>query len=86
MPYFRVITAFEDVMSKRCQLTGTAILYGNHVSHANNKRRRRFLPNLQYKRVWDEEQKRFVRLRVTARAIKTVTKKGLRAMIRDTYH
>lgn len=70
-------------MSKRCQLTGTTILYGNHVSHANNRTRRRFLPNLQYKRVWDDEQRRFVRLRLTARAIKTVTKKGLQAMLRE---
>lgn len=73
----------EVSMSKRCQLTGTTVLYGNHVSHANNKRRRRFLPNLQYKRIWDDEQKRFVRLRLTTRAIKTVTKKGLQAMLRD---
>ncbi|MCX7930692.1 MAG: 50S ribosomal protein L28 [Chlorobi bacterium] len=70
-------------MSKRCQLTGTTVLYGNHVSHANNKRRRRFLPNLQYKRIWDEENKRFVRVRLTARAIKTVTKKGLSAMLNE---
>jgi large subunit ribosomal protein L28 len=70
-------------MSKRCQLTGTTVLYGNHVSHANNKRRRRYLPNLQYKRVWDEQQKRFVRLRLTARALKTVTKKGLQAMLKE---
>ncbi|MCS7000097.1 MAG: 50S ribosomal protein L28 [Bacteroidota bacterium] len=70
-------------MSKRCQISGTTVLYGNHVSHANNKRRRRFLPNLQYKRVWDDEAKRFVRLRLTVRALKTVTKKGLQATLRE---
>lgn len=69
-------------MSKRCQITGTTILYGNHVSHANNKRRRRFLPNLQYKRMWDAESKRFVRLRLTARAIKTLTKRSRIAPIK----
>lgn len=70
-------------MSKRCQLTGTTVMYGNNVSHANNKTRRRFLPNLQKKRIWDEENKQFVTLRITTRALKTVTKKGLQRMLRE---
>ncbi|MBX7154801.1 MAG: 50S ribosomal protein L28 [Candidatus Kapaibacterium sp.] len=70
-------------MSKRCQLTGTTVLYGNNVSHANNRTRRRFLPNLQKKRIWDEQNKKWVTLRITARAIKTVTKKGLQAMLKE---
>lgn len=70
-------------MSKRCQLTGKTVLYGNNVSHANNKTRRRFLPNLQNKRVWDEENKVFVRMRISTRALKTVTKKGLQTMLRE---
>lgn len=58
-------------------------MYGNNVSHANNKTRRRFLPNLQKKRIWDEENKQFVTLRITTRALKTVTKKGLQRMLRE---
>lgn len=57
-------------------------MYGNNVSHANNKTRRRFLPNLQKKRIWDEENKKFVTMRITTRAIKTVTKIGLKAMLK----
>ncbi|MBL7999199.1 MAG: 50S ribosomal protein L28 [Candidatus Kapabacteria bacterium] len=70
-------------MSKKCELTGTTVMYGNNVSHANNKTRRRFLPNLQKKRIWDEENKKFVTMKITARALKTVTKKGLQTMLRE---
>lgn len=63
-------------MSKRCQITGKGPLAGNNVSHANNKTRRRFLPNLQEKRIWLPEEKRFVKVRLTARALKTLDKKG----------
>ena len=47
-------------MSKKCELTGTTVMYGNNVSHAHNKTRRRFLPNLQKKRIWIAEEKRFI--------------------------
>ncbi len=70
-------------MSKRCQLTGTGPQYGNHVSHANNKRRRRFLPNLQTKRIWVQEEKRWVTVKATARALKTLDKKGYKKMLAD---
>lgn len=70
-------------MSKVCELTGTKMMYGNNVSHAHNKTRRRFLPNLQKKRVWIPEEKRYITLKLTARAIKTLDKKGYTAMVKE---
>lgn len=70
-------------MARRCELTGKGPIAGNNVSHANNKTRRRFLPNLQTKRVWIPEEKRFVTLKITARAMRTLDKKGLKAMLKD---
>jgi large subunit ribosomal protein L28 len=70
-------------MSKKCELTGTKMMYGNNVSHAHNKTRRRFLPNLQKKRIWLPEEKKFVTLKLTARAIKTLDKKGYAAMVKE---
>ena len=64
-------------MAKVCPLTGKRPMAGNNVSHANNKTRRRFLPNLQVRRFWVESENRWVRLRVSARAIKTIDKKGI---------
>ncbi len=66
-------------MSKVCQITGKRPLTGNNVSHANNKTKRKQLPNLQTKRIWMEEEKRFVTLKISARAIKTLNKKGFKA-------
>lgn len=70
-------------MPRRCELTGKGPLSGNNVSHANNKTRRRFLPNLQTKRIWLPEEKRFVTLKISARAMKTLDKKGLKAMLKE---
>lgn len=70
-------------MSKKCELTGTTIMFGNNVSHAHNKTRRRFLPNLQKKRIWIPEEKRWITLKITARAIKTLDKKGYKAMLKE---
>jgi large subunit ribosomal protein L28 len=70
-------------MSRRCELTGVGVLTGNNVSHANNKTRRRFLPNLQKKRIWLPEEKRYITVKVTARAIKTLDKKGYNAMMKE---
>lgn len=67
-------------MSRVCELTGVKPHAGNHVSHAVNRSKRRILPNLQTKRVWDEESGKFITVRATARAIRTLDKKGLRAM------
>lgn len=66
----------EISMSRRCQITGVGPIAGNSVSHANNRSKRRFLPNLQKKRVWVQELNRFVTLKVTAKAIKGIAKNG----------
>jgi large subunit ribosomal protein L28 len=63
-------------MSRRCQLTGKGPITGNNVSHAHNRTKRRFLPNLQKKRIWVQELNRFVTLKLSARGIKTITKNG----------
>jgi large subunit ribosomal protein L28 len=68
-------------MSKACQITGKKPLTGNNVSHANNRTKRRQLPNLQVKRVWLEEEKRFVKMRISTSAIKTLDKKGSKAVL-----
>lgn len=69
-------------MSRRCDLTGVGPLIGNNVSHANNRTKRRFLPNLQKKRIWIPEEKRWITIKATARALKTLDKKGLKAMLK----
>ena len=63
-------------MSRVCQLTGKKPAYGNNVSHAHNRTKRRFLPNLQKKRVWVQELNRFVTLQLSTEAIKNITKNG----------
>ncbi len=70
-------------MAKRCQMTGKKPMSGNNVSHANNKTKRRFLPNLQKKRFYLESEKRWIRLKVSARGIKTITKKGVEVAVRE---
>jgi large subunit ribosomal protein L28 len=59
------------------------VQYGNNVSHANNRTRRRFLPNLQKKRIWVAEENRFVTLRISTRAMRTLDKKGYTAMVKE---
>lgn len=68
-------------MSKICAVTGKRPLTGNNVSHANNKSKRRQLPNLQKKRIWIEEEKRWVTIRVSAKGLKTLDKKGYSSLI-----
>lgn len=63
-------------MSRRCQVTGIGPITGNNVSHAHNRTRRRFLPNLQKKRIWVQELNRFVTLKLSAKAIKNISKNG----------
>lgn len=70
-------------MAKRCELTGVGPVYGGSVSHAHNRTNRRFMPNLQTKRVWDEQNKKWVTVKATAKALKTLDKKGYAAMMRD---
>lgn len=70
-------------MAKKCPVTHKGPMVGNNVSHANNKTKRRYLPNLQHKRFWLESEKRFVRLRVTARGIRTIDKRGIESVLND---
>ncbi len=69
-------------MSKVCQITGKKPMSGNNVSHANNKTKRKFLPNLQKKRYYLESENRWIRLKVTARGIKTISKNGIETEVR----
>jgi large subunit ribosomal protein L28 len=64
-------------MSRVCQVTGKRPITGNNVSHANNKTRRRFLPNLHTHRFWIESEQRFVKLRVSSQGMRTIDKKGI---------
>lgn len=70
-------------MAKKCPITGKKPLVGNNVSHANNKTKRRYLPNLQYKRFWLENEKRFVRIRVSTRGMRIIDKYGIEAVLKD---
>jgi large subunit ribosomal protein L28 len=70
-------------MSKVCQITGKGPMAGNNVSHANNKTRRRFLPNLQKRRFWHEEQNRFITLRVSTQGIRIIDRDGLAKVLAD---
>lgn len=70
-------------MSKVCQVTGKRPQTGNNVSHANNRTRRRFLPNLQNKRFWVESEQRFVRLRISNKGIRIVDKHGIDKVLAD---
>ncbi|WP_349261755.1 50S ribosomal protein L28 [Geminicoccus sp.] len=63
-------------MARRCAVSGKGVLVGNNVSHANNKTRRRYLPNLQYRRLYSESLKQQFRVRLTAAAIRTIDKHG----------
>jgi large subunit ribosomal protein L28 len=70
-------------MSKVCQVTGKRPVTGNNVSHANNKTKRRFLPNLHSHRFWVESEKRFVRLRVSSAGMRTIDKKGIDTVLSE---
>lgn len=64
-------------MARVCEVTGKRPMKGNRVSHANNKTKRRFLPNLGYHRIWVESEKRWVRLRLSSAGLRTVDKLGI---------
>ena len=70
-------------MSKVCQVTGKRPQSGNNVSHAKNRTRRRFLPNLQSKRFWIESEKRYIRLRVSHKGMRTIDKHGIEKVLAD---
>jgi len=70
-------------MSRVCQVTGKRPMVGNKVSHANNKTKRRFLPNLHTQRFWLENEKRFVRLRVSRQGLRIIDKNGIEKVVAD---
>lgn len=70
-------------MSRVCQVTGKKPAVGNTVSHANNKRRRRFLPNLHTQRFWVEGEKRWVTLRVSTNGLRTIEKRGVDVVLAE---
>ena len=70
-------------MSRVCQVTGKGPMVGNKVSHANNKTKRRFLPNLHTQRFWLEGEKRFVRLRVSRQGLRIIDKKGIDVVLAE---
>lgn len=70
-------------MSRRCQVTGKKALVGNKVSHSNRKSKRRFEVNLQSKRFWFEEESRWVKLRVSARGMKIIDRRGVAAIVKQ---
>ncbi len=70
-------------MSRVCQVTGKSPMSGNNVSHAKNRRRRRFLPNLHTLRFWVAAEKRFVSLRVSSNGMRIIDKKGIDTVLTD---
>lgn len=70
-------------MSRLCPVTGKRPRTGNNVSHANNKTRRRFLPNIQHHKFWVPSEKRWVRLRLSTRGIRTIDKLGIEQVLKD---
>jgi large subunit ribosomal protein L28 len=70
-------------MSRVCQVTGKGPITGNNVSHANNKTRRRFLPNLHTQRFWLESERRFVKLRVSSKGMRIIDKLGIEKVVGD---
>ncbi|MCY7316691.1 MAG: 50S ribosomal protein L28 [Rubrivivax sp.] len=70
-------------MARVCQVTGKGPMVGNNVSHANNKTKRRFLPNLHYRRFWVESENRWVRLRISNAALRLIDKVGIDQVVTD---
>jgi large subunit ribosomal protein L28 len=70
-------------MSKVCQVTGKRPVAGNNVSHANNKTKRRFLPNLHTHRFWVESENRYVKLRLTAKGMRIIDKRGIDTVLAE---
>ncbi|MBS4099004.1 MAG: 50S ribosomal protein L28 [Sulfuricella sp.] len=70
-------------MARVCKVTGKKPMSGNNVSHANNRTKRRFLPNLQYRRLWVESENRWVSLRISNAALRTIDKNGIDAVLAE---
>jgi len=73
----------EGIMARVCEVTGKKPVVGNRVSHANNKTKRRFLPNLQYRRFWVESENRWVNMRVSNAGLRTIDKKGIDVVLAE---
>jgi large subunit ribosomal protein L28 len=78
-----LIFFWSVLMARVCQVTGKKPMVGNNVSHANNKTKRRFMPNLQYRRFWVESENRWVRLRITNAGLRLIDKNGIDAVLAD---
>ena len=70
-------------MARVCEVTGKKPMVGNNVSHANNRTKRRFLPNLQYRRFWIEAEKRWISMRVSNAGLRTIDKKGIEVVLAE---
>lgn len=70
-------------MAKKCQITGKGPMSGHNVSHANNKTKRRFLPNLQTHRFYVPSLKKFIKLRISAKAMRIIDKKGIEHFLNE---
>ena len=70
-------------MTRKCELTGKKPIKGNNVSHANNKTRRRFNVNLQKKKFWFPDEKRYITLRLSTRGMRIIDKKGISSVVKD---
>ncbi|SEO82859.1 50S ribosomal protein L28 [Nitrosovibrio sp. Nv6] len=70
-------------MARVCEITGKKPMTGHHVSHANNKTKRRFLPNLQHRRFWVESERRWISLRLSNAALRTIDKNGIDAVLAE---
>jgi large subunit ribosomal protein L28 len=81
--FTKLIRSLELTMARVCKVTGKRPMSGNNVSHANNKTKRRFLPNLQSRRFWVESENRWVRLRVSNAALRTIDKLGIEVVLAD---
>jgi len=77
-------TDIDEVrMARKCQVTGKGALSGNNVSHANNKTRRRWLPNLHERRFWVPSENRWIKLRLSNHALRTIDKKGIEVVVAE---
>ena len=70
-------------MARVCQVTGKRPMTGNNVSHAQNKNKRRFMPNLRFHRFWVDSENRYVRLRVSSKGMKIIDKKGIDEVLKE---
>ena len=81
--FFKKITEIQKIMARTCDLTGKKMMVGNNVSHSNIKTKRRFYPNLQTKKFFIPEENRWITLKVSTSALKTINKKGISAVLKD---